>query len=361
MFKVSVMSPAVGSRADTQVEIREDVSKFNVVRQGRPEAQYVIQPGTSTAKPVPDSPWGEIAELRHQFRLVTDALEAEREARSVAENAASDLLEKLAESMTKIRLLEAAYIPLKADYRALKEDKVSLVKELDEVTELCASKDKLLALQKPLAKIGVDIRKRFLQRAAQNACTWASEFSDSGYPANVHVLDAGNRAAHDGNIEADMALFKGRYLTLKQDADRFETVYHHRHDLERFPFGYRTTIEKWNIMATLRASSNRRLICNPEDKFGVIELLNRIRDLWREIQKVGRRDLDLARYTSAAGEISDQDPTKFEENPDVAEKVDELKGLVEMVVKKVWRKAGVQVYYSKEKWSFLNASRRYIG
>jgi hypothetical protein len=49
----------------------------------------------------------------------------------IAENAASDLLEKLAESMTKIRILEAAYLPLKADYRALKEDKVSLIKELD--------------------------------------------------------------------------------------------------------------------------------------------------------------------------------------------------------------------------------------
>jgi hypothetical protein len=98
-------------------------------------------------------------------------------------------------------------------------------------------------------------------------------------------------------------------------------------------------------MVTLRASSNLRLICNPEDKFGVMELLNRIRDLWREIQKVGRRDLDLRRYTRAAGEMSEQDPTKFEENPDVAEKVDELKALVEMVVK-VWRKASVQVYDS---------------
>jgi hypothetical protein len=59
--------------------------------------------------------------------------------------------------------------------------------------------------------------------------------------------------------------------------------------------------------------------------------------------------------------MSKQDPTKFEENPDVAEKVDELKALVEMVVKKVWRKASVQVYNSKEKWLLLNASRRYIG
>jgi hypothetical protein len=199
-----------------------------------------------------------------------------------------------------------------------------------------------------LTKIGVDIRKRFLQRAAQNACTWASEFSDGDYPADVPVLDAGNRAAHDGNIEADMALFKGGYLTPKQDANRFETVYHHRHDLKRFPFGYRTTIEKWNIMATLRASSNLRLICNPQDKSGVIELLSRIRDLWREIQKVGRLGLDLTRYTSAAGEMNERNPTKFEENPDVAEKVDELKALVEMVVKKVWREASVQVYDSKE-------------
>jgi hypothetical protein len=80
----------------------------------------------------------------------------------IAENAASDLLEKLAESMTKIRILEAAYLPLKADYRALNEDKVSFIKELDEATELCVSKDKIPAPQKPLTKIGVDIRKRFL-------------------------------------------------------------------------------------------------------------------------------------------------------------------------------------------------------
>jgi hypothetical protein len=278
MSKVSVMSPCGRFWGGyIQVEIRGDVSKLNAHSQGSLEAQCTVHTGISPAKPVQDSPWDEIAELRHQFRLVTDAFEAEREARRVAENTASDLLEKLAESMTKIRILEAAYLPLKADYRALNEDKVSLIKELDEATELCTSKDKLLAIQKPLTKIGVDIRKRFLQRAAQNACTWASEFSDSGYPADVPVLDAGNRAARDGNIEADMALFKGGYLTLKQDATRFETVYHHCHDLKRFPFGYRTTIEKWNTMATLRASSNLRLICNPEDKFGVMELFNRIR------------------------------------------------------------------------------------
>lgn len=46
--------------------------------------------------------------------------------------------------------------------------------------------------------------------------------------------------------------------------------------------------------------------------------------------------------------MSERNPTKFEENPDVAEKVDELKALVEMVVKKVWREASVQVYDSKE-------------
>jgi hypothetical protein len=69
----------------------------------------------------------------------------------------------------------------------------------------------------------------------------------------------------------------------------------------------------------------------------------------------------LSHYTSATDEMNDQDPTKFEENPDVAEKVDELKALVEMVVKNVRRKVSVQVHNSKEKWLLLNASRRYIG
>jgi hypothetical protein len=51
--------------------------------------------------------------------------------------------------------------------------------------------------------------------------------------------------------------------------------------------------------------------------------------------------------------MCEQDPTKFEANPDVAEKVDELKALVEMVVKKVWREASVQVYDSKENDYYL--------
>ncbi|KAE9378724.1 hypothetical protein N431DRAFT_327052 [Stipitochalara longipes BDJ] len=282
-----------------------------------------------------------LVHLIRQLEHITKELATERQARYLAETRISNLQKELAESKDQIKGLEEKYIPLKADYQALQEDKIALIKELDEMTELCASKKKLLYLQKPLVEIGVAVRKRFLQKGAQNAHTWVSSAANGGYPASSLILDDGNKAAHNGNIETDMALFKCGYLTAKQGASRFETIYHHRHDLQRFPWGYPTTIEKWNLMATLRSSCELRRVYSPEDKFRVVSSLDEIMDLFEEIQIVGRKDFDLARYTQSCEELYDRGATKFAENAEVKQRVDKLRELVENVVKKVWRKASV--------------------
>jgi septation ring formation regulator EzrA len=80
-----------------------------------------------------DSTRSEIAELKYQLRVVTEELERERKARRGAEIEIRSLLEQLETSAAKVHALENAYMPLKADYRAMKEDKIARVKELDEL------------------------------------------------------------------------------------------------------------------------------------------------------------------------------------------------------------------------------------
>jgi hypothetical protein len=95
-------------------------------------------------------------------------------------------------------------------------------------------------------------------------------------PTSTSVLELGNKAAHFGDIEADMALFKSGYLTPDVGGDRFQIIYHHRHDLKRFPSGYRTTVDKWNLMASLRSSYDLSRAYSPADRFGVVSFLQEI-------------------------------------------------------------------------------------
>ncbi|PQE02876.1 hypothetical protein CJF31_00002686 [Rutstroemia sp. NJR-2017a BVV2] len=79
------------------------------------------------------------------------------------------------------------------------------------------------ATLKPLAKIGADVRLRFLDQAREVALNVPREEIDVALRSN------GNEAAHQGNGAADLALFEGGYIPESYEDEAkeiFETLYH---------------------------------------------------------------------------------------------------------------------------------------
>jgi hypothetical protein len=329
--------------ADTQQAVLADNVKTLELQhlQARIEARCPNLLRIISNSPNSEQALAELADLVSNIQNAREELKEETRKKELIEGRVRQVLEKLAEKKSQVAQLQKEKTTLEQLNTSLKETGESLMRKLTVALDRFKSTAIQLKQEEPLVKIGAAVRLRFLEKAAPNAVTWANTYADRDYHARAAIIEAGNAAGHQGNMEADMALFKCGLVDAKEAAEKFKAIYYWKHDVEWFPHTYRTAVSKWNVMATLRSSADLRRIATTSDDFGVSAFLDDILKLYAEIRSLQPCDIDWRRYDHAKEDSLELGTRDFFEDPVVEEKVAELRALVEKVVKKVWRKASV--------------------
>lgn len=78
-----------------------------------------------------------------------------------------------------------------------------------------------IRLQEPLVKVGVAVRRRFIEQAK---IFWSQNNPSSDEP-DQSAIAAGNQAAHGGNVLADAAMFELELLDVDQHQSHFQRLY----------------------------------------------------------------------------------------------------------------------------------------
>jgi len=83
---------------------------------------------------------------------------------------------------------------------------------------------KLLRTREPLFKVGVATRRRFLEhcKRARHNGQWVGLFGE----VDMAIIEAGNEAAHRGDIAADAAMFTLKVINNQDYKEPFQKIYH---------------------------------------------------------------------------------------------------------------------------------------
>ncbi|TGO77157.1 hypothetical protein BELL_0120g00100 [Botrytis elliptica] len=225
----------------------------------------------------------ELQEDAARYRREREEYKGEVEYYRKKRNALRDELESVEASLEK---MTAKYASILSSRDAVRQNYQELKKAHD--------------IREPLAKIGADIRLRFLDQARETA------LNISRCEADMALRTNGNVAAHRGNAAVDAALFKGKFIPeeYEEEAEEiFQKLY--SHGSSDYPYYDRiserqkdceatlSTIKESSVSATLRVEWRvvwNRILHGPANKNRVlIEELERLTDEIVDLERSSRR------------------------------------------------------------------------
>ncbi|KAF7853584.1 uncharacterized protein EAF02_011889 [Botrytis sinoallii] len=225
----------------------------------------------------------ELQEDAARYRREREEYKGEAEYYKKKRNALRDELESVEASLEK---MTAKYASILSSRDAVRQSYQELKKAHD--------------IREPLAKIGADIRLRFLDQARETA------LNISRCEADMALRTNGNVAAHRGNAATDAALFKGKLIPeeYEEEAEEiFQKLY--SHESSDYPFYDRiserqidceatlSTIKESSVSAPLREEWRvvwNRILHGPANKKMVlIEELESLTDEIVDLERSSRR------------------------------------------------------------------------